>query len=248
MHDVRNTRLGASPSGQLKALIMAGGRSQRMRETAGPLHKALVCVSGVPLIERNLQALLEQGFRDVVVAVNEMERAIGDYVEGRGAALASAAGAHLGILWEREPLGTIGAAKLAIDGAGTLVIVNVDNLTSLDLRRLAACHVEAGAALTIASHEEGFRIPFGELQLYGNQVLGYCEKAVKPIWISSGAYVVGRDACEHIVAGRRTDVPELVSHLIALGKHVAAFRHQADWIDVNDAEAVRRAEQQRWKP
>jgi NDP-sugar pyrophosphorylase family protein len=217
-----------------------------MRATAGPLHKALVCVSGVPLIERNLQALLAQGFKNVIVAINEQERAIGDYVEGRGVMLASAAGAHLEILWEREPLGTIGAAKLAIGEAETLVVVNVDNLTSLDFQRFAASHLDMGAALTIASHEEGFRIPFGELELSGNRVLAYIEKSLKPFWISSGAYVVGREACKHIVAGRRTDVPALVSRLIAAGKQVAAFRHQADWIDVNDADALRRAEAGRW--
>jgi NDP-sugar pyrophosphorylase family protein len=230
----------------IRALIMAGGRSQRMRATAGPLHKALVQVSGIPLIERNLQVLLSQGFRDVVVAINEQERAIGDYVETRGVRLASASGAHLQTLWEQQPLGTIGAARLAMEAAQTLVVINVDNLTSLDLQRFAGYHVETGAAFTIATHEESFQIPFGELQLSGNRVDGYIEKAIKPIWISSGTYVVGREACEYIVAGQRTDVPQLVTRLLAAGKHVAAFRHQANWIDVNDANAIKRAEERTW--
>jgi NDP-sugar pyrophosphorylase family protein len=230
----------------IKALVMAGGRSQRMRATAGPLHKALVCVSGVPLIERNLQALLAQGFRDIVVAVSEQERAIGDYLEIRGRTATADAAGRVEILWEREPLGTIGAARLAMQDSEALVVVNVDNLTSLDLQRFAAYHIEDGAAFTIAAHEEPFQIPFGELQLSGNRVQGYIEKAVKPIWISSGTYVVAREACEFIVAGQRTDVPQLVSRLLASGKSVAAFRHRADWIDVNDAAAIVRAEE-RWR-
>jgi NDP-sugar pyrophosphorylase family protein len=231
----------------IRTLMMAGGRSQRMRATAGPLHKALVPVSGIPLIERNLQALLLQGFRDVVVAVNERELAIGDYLQTRGRGLATEAGARLEILWEQEPLGTIGAARLAIHDAEALVVVNVDNLTSIDLQKFAAYHIEVGAAFTIATHEENFQIPFGELQLSGNHVEAYMEKAVKPIWISSGTYVAGPEATEFIFAGERTDVPQLVSRLLASGKYVAAFRHQADWIDVNDADAVRRAEEQFWQ-
>ncbi len=52
------------------AIIMAGGRSERMRSTAGQTHKALISVLGVPMIERNLLALFAQGFRNVIVAVS----------------------------------------------------------------------------------------------------------------------------------------------------------------------------------
>jgi hypothetical protein len=38
------------------------------------------------------------------------------------------------------------------------------------------------------------------------------------------------------------DVPHLVSLLLARGERVVAFEHEADWIDVNDAAAVCRAE------
>jgi NDP-sugar pyrophosphorylase family protein len=229
----------------IRALIMAGGRSERMRATAGPLHKALVTVSGVPLIEHNLQTLLSQGFRDIAIAVNEAEFAIGDYVQTRGRDLATAASSRLEVIWEREPLGTIGAARIAMGESEAMVVVNVDNLTSIDLNSFAAYHFEIGATLTIAAHEERFQIPFGELQLSGNRILQYIEKPLKPFWISSGTYVLSREVCSFIPAGERTDIPLLVSRLLNSGRHVAAFRHHEDWIDVNDAAAVSRAETRR---
>src|SRR5262245_13732898 len=180
------------------ALIMAGGRSKRMRATAGPQHKALVDVRGMSLLERNLRMLLDQNVRDIVVAISTAEPAISQYLETSGRALVESLGAHLAILLERSPRGTIGVAREAIHGASTLLVVNVDNLTSLPLQRFVRFHQDRRAALTIATHQEPFQIPFGELVFNEDAVEEYIEKPVKPIWISSGTYMLSPDACEWI--------------------------------------------------
>src|SRR5436853_7720930 len=117
-----------------RAVIMAGGRSERMGRTAGPLNKALVPVLGVPLIERNLRILLAEGFDDIVVAISAEEAAVGRYVENSCRALADSKGARLEIHREEAPLGTIGAAREAIGGAEPLVVMNGDNGQSLRVR------------------------------------------------------------------------------------------------------------------
>ena len=99
------------------AVIMAGGRSARMRATAGPAHKALVPVLGVALLERNLCTLLAQGFRDVAVAVSAHEPDVERWVLGRGRALATAVRARLDCLKETSARGTIGAIA-GLDASG----------------------------------------------------------------------------------------------------------------------------------
>jgi NDP-sugar pyrophosphorylase family protein len=76
-------------------MIMAGGRSERMRATLSPDHKSLVRVLGIPLLERNLCKLLAAGFRDIVVTMNASELAIERYVQARGLALATATNATI---------------------------------------------------------------------------------------------------------------------------------------------------------
>jgi NDP-sugar pyrophosphorylase family protein len=222
---------------------MAGGKSERMRATAGPLHKALVPVAGVTLIERNLRALLSEGFREIVVAVSKSEPQIVEYLEGFCIGKAAESGARVEVFYESMPLGTIGAAREAVGNADALLIVNVDNLTLLPLREFVAFHYRQGASLTIAAHEEPFQIPFGELDLVQDRVNGYVEKPVKPIWISSGTYVVAREACSFLLPGRCTDVPDFVALLFREGKYVSAYRHAAPWIDVNHAAALKKAEE-----
>ena len=65
------------------AIIMAGGQSLRMRESLGREHKALVKVLGVPMLERNLFALLSHGFREIFLAVNAKEELVLAFAKAR---------------------------------------------------------------------------------------------------------------------------------------------------------------------
>jgi NDP-mannose synthase len=224
------------------AIIMAGGRSSRMRATNDSRHKALVPVLGVPMLERNLCALLESGFRDITIAFAADEPAIEAFVATRGKALADARGATVVPYCEIRPLGTIGAVRTYAGRADAVVVVNVDNLTTLDLRALADAHSASGAAMTIATHDEPFAIPFGAVTVEDGDVVEYREKPAYPVRISSGTYVLGARAIAAIRPDAPTGIPELVSTLIANGERVAAFEHDAVWIDVNDAAGVARAE------
>jgi len=224
------------------ALIMAGGRASRMRATNGPLHKALVPVLGVPVIERNLCALFGQGFLDIVVSAAADERTVEDYISGRGTAIANVCGAHIKLFLESRPLGTIGAARLFGERARPLLIVNVDNLSTINLRALVDAHVHSTASMTVASHLERFSNPFGELSITEGRITEYREKPDRLLCVSSGTYVLGADACERIGLDRPSNVPELIAELIGLGKVVNAFEHRDPWVDVNDVQGIQRAE------
>src|SRR5215467_2502326 len=115
------------------AIIMAGGKSLRMRESLGGEHKALVKVLGVPMLERNLLALLSHGFREIFLAVNAKEESVLAFARARATQLARACNAELKLMLEKQPLGTIGAAAKVRTTSEDLVVVNVDNLTTLDL-------------------------------------------------------------------------------------------------------------------
>lgn len=229
-------------SSSVAALIMAGGRSERMRAGGCGQHKGLRAVLGMPLIERNLRTLLFFGFRRLYVAINAEERGLAAWIGGPGQALAQAASATFESLVEREPRGTIGAVASLPRDVEDVVIVNVDNLTSLDLVKLAQAHREQRAAATIATHLQPFPIPFGMVELDGRRVVAYREKPALPVPISSGTYVLHRRAIDRVPPGRRMDVPALIEALLAAGEPVVAHPHEEAWIDVNDEAALDRAQ------
>ena len=215
------------------ALIMAGGRSERMRARGDTRHKALRLAAGRRLIDWNLQALRYFGFREIYVAVNAQEHDLIQYLRPFS---------QLHLLVETAPLGTIGAARDLPAHVTDVIVVNADNLTNLDLAALARFHVAQDTAMTIATHEEVFQIPWGKVTAEGDRVARYEEKPRMLVRVSSGTYVLNRRAIDMIEVGRRLDVPELVAALLAASTPVRAWAHSAQWIDVNDETALARAE------
>ncbi len=221
---------------------MAGGRSERMRARGDPTHKAMVAVSGATLAERSLRALLGHGFRSLAIAVSAAETALVGHVREDLVPLARRAGGSLRCIAEARPLGTIGAVReIAADAADAVLVVNVDNLTTLDLAALVAHHRRCGAALTIASHLEPVPLPFGVLELCAGRVNRYAEKPVHRVRASSGTYVLSAQAIGTIACGEPIGVPQLFERLRERGLGVAAFEHDAAWVDVNDAASLERA-------
>jgi NDP-sugar pyrophosphorylase family protein len=111
---------------------MAGGRSERMRAAGEHTHKALLRVAGQTMLERNIRSVFWHGLRDVVVVSSQQEPQIKDFVESRGRELALALDAHIESFVETMPLANVGIARDFADRAESMLMVYVDNLTTLD--------------------------------------------------------------------------------------------------------------------
>lgn len=123
------------------ALIMAVGRSDRMRSGGCTTHKAHRSVCGSTLIEHNLRMLSWHGFTDVSVAVNSSESELQSWLATTGLCLAGQCGFELHVLIEEQPLGTIDSARSFASSREHLLVVNVDNLTDLSLQDFYDFHI-----------------------------------------------------------------------------------------------------------
>src|SRR3954451_6702682 len=97
-------------SSVFQAVILAGGQGTRLRARLGDLPKPLVDVDGVPLLQRQLTALRDQGIEDVVVLVNYRAEVIRDFARAH-----DDFGLKLAIIDDGEPLGTSGAVMAILD-------------------------------------------------------------------------------------------------------------------------------------
>jgi NDP-mannose synthase len=226
----------------LTAIIMAGGRSSRMRASFGCDHKALVKILGMTMLERNLVTLLAHGVQKIFIAISAQETVLLDFARGRATQLARAGNAELKVFVEKQPLGTIGAARAIRTSSDDLLVVNVDNLTTLDLSAFLQHHRVNHAAMTVATHTEPFKVPFGQVSIRSGRIVDYKEKPVLPVILSSGTYVLSRRARSRIPLGEAAGAPDLVRSLLREKQRVQAFPHSSPWIDVNDSQSIDRAE------
>jgi NDP-mannose synthase len=227
------------------ALVMAGGKGERMLASGVPTPKPLVPVAGTPLLEHNVRLLLHWGLPTIAVSVSSADGPVAEFCRSRLDRVVESAGGELELLVEAAPMGNVGSAGLLADRGTDVLVVFADNLTTLDLRRLLTHHRAESAALTLACHQHGFRIPYGRLETDGGRVTGYAEKPVVPVTVASAVSVLGGRALTTLAtrpAGGGVGLVDLTRSLLADRRPVAAYPHDADWVDVNDAGGIGDAE------
>ncbi|WP_315637144.1 MULTISPECIES: nucleotidyltransferase family protein [Microbacterium] len=223
----------------IPAVLMAGGRGQRLYPLTKDIPKPLVPLGETPMIDIILERLRDQGFRRIHVSVNHLGHLIEEHL-GDG----TAHGLEISFLHEPAPLGTAGAlAQLRGHMQTPFVVMNSDLLTQVDLRRMLAFHRSLGAAATIGAREYGFEIPYGVIRRDGDSVVELAEKPYHSELVSAGIYVLEPDALDALGEDEYCDMPTLLARLMDGGQRVGAFEIHEEWIDVGRPEDLERARQ-----
>lgn len=130
-----------------QAVILAGGKGTRLASRLDGKPKPLIDVGGVPLLRRQIVALVEQGVDDIVLLVNHAADQIEEYVSRLEVA------ARVRIINDGDPRGTAGATLACLDLLQeTFVVVYGDTLFDLDVRQILQDHQESDADATLLLH------------------------------------------------------------------------------------------------
>jgi NDP-sugar pyrophosphorylase family protein len=219
----------------VEAIILAGGKAERLGDAAGGLPKSLVPVAGRPLAAWQIALLGRAGVERVIVSCGE----------GAGKDFAAALlglGVEVAIAEEPERLGRGGGIRFAAHErreSGDVLALNGDELLDVDFATLLESHRANGAAATITvAHPKS---PFGVVELESDRVTGFAEGGTIDCWVSCGVYVLGEEALARFPERgdhETTAFPELAAE----GK-LGAFRHEGLWLTVNTPKDLRRAEE-----
>ena len=219
-----------------RALVMAGGRGTRLR---GEVPKPLARVLGLPLVELAVRRLHRAGLREVTLALGHGAEEVRAHLrDWRDAPL------PIEVVLEPKPLGTLGALGLLPDDGRPVLVTNVDLVTASDPRELLEAFAMRRADLMLATRAEFRRLRFGEVLAGADgRVTDYLEKPEKSWRIAAGTSVVGPAARALLTPGERLDVPDLVRRALTRGLLVVAHADESAWVDVNDADDLRAAEE-----
>ncbi len=132
----------------MKTVIMAGGRGTRIAELFPDIPKPLIPIGGIPVLEREICSLRDQGFDDIILTVSHLGERIMDRF-GDGTALG------VSIRWfvEKEPLGNAGALfRLRDVLTEDFLLLNADAVFDVDFRRMVDFHRSHGGLVTLFTH------------------------------------------------------------------------------------------------
>jgi NDP-sugar pyrophosphorylase family protein len=220
----------------LEAIILAGGKAERLGDAAQGRPKALVAVAGQALARYQVALLAAAGVTRVLVSCSAgQEELFERELAGLGPAVAA--------VGEPEPLGRGGGLRFAAahrEEGGPVYALNGDELLDVDLQALLARHRDADAAATIVVAP--MVSPLGVVDLDDeDRVTGFREGPRLPYWVNAGCYVLGEEAVERLPERgdhERTTFPEL-----AAARRLVAFKHDGLWLTVNTPKDLRRAEE-----
>lgn len=219
----------------MEAIVLAGGKGERLGMAAGGRPKALVLVGERPLAAYEVERLVAAGVERVLVSC---ARGQGELFTRELGGL----GAEIVPVEEPEPLGRGGGLRLASrfrQSSGPIYAQNGDELLDVDLRALLSAHTASGDAATITVAP--LRSAFGVVDVEGDRVTGFREAPRLPYWVNCGLYVLGEEAVERLPEHgdhERTTFPELAAE----GK-LGAYFHEGVWLTVNTPKELRLARQ-----
>ena len=225
----------------MKAVVLAGGKGTRLAPYTTILHKPLMPIGDMPILEIILQQMKKAGITEVILTVGHLAELLRAYFND-----GECFGLKIEYSVEEIPLGTAGPLSLVASSLSeTFIVANGDVLTTLDLRDLVSAHRQSGAIATIASHTRLVNIDLGVLQVNGSDELtGYVEKPIFDYLVSMGIYVFEPEVLGYIPYNNYLDFPELVLKLIGNDERVMSHRFDGYWQDLGRPDDYEQAVQE----
>lgn len=227
----------------LRAVIIAGGLGTRLRPLTLRRPKPLIPVANRPFLEYQVAQLRAAGVQEIVFATNYMADRI-EHHFGDGSRFS----VRMYYALEREPLGTAGAIRNAVEGLppARCIVFNGDILTDFDIGAILATHVEREAQVTLTLHPVKRPHPYGVIQLDDNlRVLAFVEPSEdqkraadrgEPMdgedFINAGIYIIEPETLARIPLKPCSIEREFYPQILSEGVPVYGQPGSGFWLDI----------------
>ena len=210
------------------AVMMAGGKGERLRPLTLDTPKPLLKVADKPIIDYNIDNLLNNGINHINVTVNYLKEQIEDHFKE------PVNGVQINCVREPKFLGTIGSIKFVKQWYNdTILLMNSDLFTNIDIEAFYLHFKEHGADMSVAGVPYNVNIPYGIFELQNTrEIIGITEKPSYHYYANAGIYLIKRDLLDLIPENEFFDATDFMSKLIENNKKVIRFPIAGYWIDI----------------
>jgi len=220
------------------ALIMAGGRGERLKPLTNDTPKPLLKVGDKPIIEHNIDRLNTYGIDDVWISL----RYLGEQIESH-----FGSGSHksmrINYVNENEPLGTAGALALVNNFVhDRILMMNSDLLTNIDFEEFYLFFEEHEADLAVACIPYQVNVPYAVMETDNLVVTGFKEKPTYTHYSNAGIYLMKREVAEMVPSNQHFNATDLMEKLIKEGKKVVSYPFMGYWLDIGRHEDFEKAQ------
>jgi dTDP-glucose pyrophosphorylase len=223
----------------IDAIIMAGGKGQRLMPLTERTPKPLLKVGDKAIMEHNVDRLALYGIGDFWFSVKYLGNQIVNYFgDGKDK------NKSIHYVWEDEPLGTIGSVSKIDDLKHEHVLVsNSDLLTNLDYEDFYLDFLKKDADFAVVTIPYNVSIPYAVLETSNGQVIDFKEKPTYTYYSNGGIYLMKRSVLDYIPKNTHFNATDLMEKLILENKKVVSYPLVGYWLDVGKHEDFEKAQQ-----
>jgi len=222
----------------VSAILMAGGKGERLRPMTLATPKPLLKIGGKAIIDYNVEAISSVGVDDITVTTNYLAEQIEEHFSN------PVGGVKVKCVRETKPLGTIGSASLVkLPEDGYTIVMNSDLLTTISFEDMYMRHLAEKADITIAVVPYNVSVPYAILSTDGAVVKSLEEKPSYSYYANAGIYIFSNKLLRALNPEVRTDATDLIESAIADGKKVTYFLINGTWIDIGSPVDFRHAQE-----
>jgi dTDP-glucose pyrophosphorylase len=234
--DLQNNRSNIPAS----AVIMAGGRGERLMPMTANTPKPMLKVGGKPIIEYNIEHLVRHGITDITISIRYLGEQLIDHF-GDGVAH----NCSIKYITEDKPLGTIGALKdIKAFEQDTILVMNSDLLTNVDLEQFYEAFVNESADMAVSTIPYHVDVPYAVMELEnGNIVKSFKEKPKYTYYSNAGIYLFKKELIDLIPENELYNATDLMNDVVASGKKLVAEPILSYWLDIGRMEDFYKAQE-----
>lgn len=220
----------------IDAVLMAGGKGERLRPLTEKTPKPLLKVGSKCIIDYNIDHLLSYGLNHISVTINYLGEQIEEHFREERDGVK--------IVTVREPkyLGTIGSIKFVETFYNdTVLVMNSDLFTNINYEGFFLHFKENNADMSIAAVPYTFSVPYGIFELEGRYVRGVLEKPTYNYYANGGIYLIKRELLNLIPKDEFFNATDFINILMEKGYKVIRFPLNGTWIDIGNPQEYQKA-------
>jgi len=207
-----------------QAVILAAGEGQRLRPFTVNKPKGMLFIAGKPILQYVIEALAQNGVRDIVMVVGYKREQIFDCL-GSGEQF----GVDIVYINQEKQLGTAHALTQVQSVVGDeFLVLPGDNLIEAGT---IADFVNVGPSAMLLKEVDN-PLRYGVITIEDGLVKQIEEKPeeITVNTINTGIYAFSRDIFQFI--GTELNLPDVIQKMLAQGCAVGAFETEDTWLDI----------------
>lgn len=220
----------------IDAVLMAGGKGERLRPLTEKTPKPLLPVGDKAIIDHNIDRLISYGVMHINVTVNYLGEQLEEHFKNPKG--------DIQVQTVREPkyLGTIGSIRFVKEFHNdTVLVMNSDLFTNINYEDFFLHFKEHDAEMSVAAVPYTVSVPYGIFDLDGREIQGLIEKPTYNYYANAGIYLIKRRALDEIPNDTFFNATDLIEKLISENKKVIRFPLNGTWIDIGNPQEYQKA-------